>query len=167
MRHFMLLYLLTCSLRHITLLCLLTGGCVCPLPPPGLDCLMPRLLVSGCLSFSLCSGAGAGSHMFPSRGDILSSIENHLLYLKTKFIGKQDSKQPMAVKKTRYVNLSKPHISSKFIKIHNICLISATYFFSNFLIWYLKSKVAQLSTTKRASSYITWCWLLTSQFIIM
>ena len=47
---------------------------------------------------------------------------------------KSQALKTMLVKKTRYVNLSKLHISSILAIFLAFCFISATYFFKNFII---------------------------------
>ena len=66
----------------------------------------------------------------------------------------QDSSSDKAksVKKTRYVNLSKLHISSIFAIFLAFCFISATYFFKNFIISNFKTPISVILMTKIISN---------------
>ena len=56
------------------------------------------------------------------------------------------------MKKTRYVNLSKLHISSIFAVFLAFCFISTTYFFKNFIISNFRTPTSVILMTKIISN---------------
>ena len=62
------------------------------------------------------------------------------------------SRLTISVKKTRYVNLSKLHISSIFAIFLAFCFISATYFFKNFIISNFRAPTRVILMTKIISN---------------